>query len=94
MAETKVCKTVRFYTKKNKPSFGFHPYLSSSLLNKKTSQRGGLFVFKMAETKGLEPSTPCVTDRCSNQLSYASASLKLFICVTTSSDRRHTALTN
>ncbi len=27
----------------------------------------------MAETKGLEPSTLCVTDRCSNQLSYASA---------------------
>jgi hypothetical protein len=37
-----------------------------------------LYFLKMAERTGLEPATPGVTGRYSNQLNYRSAFLKLF----------------
>ena len=46
----------------------------------------------MAERTGLEPATPGVTGRYSNQLNYRSAKLKLFSFdwwVLTGSNRRH-----
>ncbi len=50
---------------------------------------GLIVVFAMAEWTGLEPATPGVTGRYSNQLNYHSESAETLWWVLTGSNRRH-----